>query len=81
MSTKLYIYKLKVPYGDGSSILFSALSDNEANAKSLILNKVINELYKSELKLLFADKNTQPIVYENGDVFIQLLGDIKLFTQ
>jgi hypothetical protein len=81
MNTKLYIYKLKSPHNEGSSILFSALAENEEIAKSLILNKVINEIYKIELKELFADKNTQPLIYENGDVFIQLLGDVKLFTQ
>ena len=81
MNTKLYIYKLKLPYTEESNVLFSALAENEATAKSLILNKVANDIYKSELKVLFEDVNTQPIVYENGDVFIQLLGDIKLFTQ
>ena len=81
MSTKLFIYKLKLPYSEESSVLFSALAEDELSAKSLILKKVVNEVYKNDLKTLFEDKNTRPIIYENGDVFIQLLGDIKLFTQ
>jgi hypothetical protein len=81
MKTKLYIFKLKTPYDEGSSILFSALAQTEIEAKSLILNKVTNEIYNSELRKKFSDSDFSPVVYENGDVFIQLLGDIKLFTQ
>lgn len=81
MNTKLFIYKLKLPFSEESNILFSALADNENTAKELILEKVTNEIYKVELKKLFNNDSTQPVVYENGDVFIQLLGEIKVFTQ
>lgn len=81
MNTKLFIYKLKLPFSGESNILFSALADNENTAKELILEKVTNEIYKVELKKLFNNDSTQPVVYENGDVFIQLLGEIKVFTQ
>lgn len=81
MNMKLFIYNLKLPHENSSSILFSVLSESEETAQNLILNKVKNEIYKNELKQLFSNENYKPIVYESGDVFIQILGDIKLFTQ
>lgn len=55
MNTNLYIYKLNLPYDDESTVLFSALAKDEETAKFHILNKVVNEIYKSELKILFVN--------------------------
>ncbi len=70
-----------MPYDDASSIVFSTLASNEKEAQELILHKVVNEIYKSELKKHFSDDNNKPIIYDHGDVFIQFIGELKFFTQ
>ncbi len=82
MSTKLFIYKVKMPYdANDNTILFSTLANDEEEAKNFILNKVENEVYLIALKKHFEDDANKPIIYEHGGVFIQYVGELKLFTQ
>ena len=79
MQTKLYVYKLKQPYSETITLVFSVLAKSEIEAQSIILNKVNNEIYKTELKELFSS-GEEALVFNAGEVFIQYTGELKLFT-
>ena len=71
-----------MPYdANDNIILFSTLANSEEEAKKFILNKVENEVYLNALKHHFENENNKPIIYEYGGVFIQYVGELKLFTQ
>lgn len=79
METKLYVYKLKLPFEEKTSAVYSALAESQIEAQVILLERISNEHYRNQLRRLFAS-GYEPTVFSAGEVFIQLTGELNYFT-